>query len=137
MSAFDLSPAQIRNRLLLRARQAALAARVGMRCRCPVGAALAAAVRVPVVPQVCVGPGDVVRLDRSDYRGATGPLRLRIVRVRRDLSQWYEGQWVWLEGVEIAPDGQDGEWRPVLARVAALSREAADRAAGVGRRGDG
>ncbi|MEU6024819.1 hypothetical protein [Micromonospora sp. NPDC047134] len=121
MNAFDLSPAQIRNRLILRARQAALAARSGLPCAegCPVGVA---AVRVPVVPQVCVAPGDVVRLRSSDYRYPTGPLRLRIVRVRLDISQWYEGQWVWLEGVEITPDGQDGAWRPVLARVCALPR---------------
>ncbi|MGC5031085.1 hypothetical protein [Micromonospora sp. DT229] len=121
MNAFDLSPAQIRNRLILRARQAALAARSGLPCaeERPVGAAV---VRVPVVPQVSVVPGDVVRLRSSDYRYATGPLRLRIVRVRLDISQWYEGEWVWLEGVEITPGGQDGAWRPVLARVCALPR---------------
>ncbi|MEW2475977.1 hypothetical protein AB0875_19485 [Micromonospora gifhornensis] len=120
MNAFDLSPAQIRNRLILRARQAAQAARGELPCaeECPVGAAV---VRKPVVPQVCVAPGDVLRLRSSDYRYATGPLRLRIVRVRLDISQWYEGQWVWLEGVEITPDGQDGAWRPVLVRLAALS----------------
>ncbi|MER5454628.1 hypothetical protein ABT008_07590 [Micromonospora sp. NPDC002389] len=124
MSAFDLSPAQIRNRLILRARQAALTARVGLPCdkECPIGAAV---VRVPVVPQVCVAPGDVVRLDMADYRYPAGPLRLRIVRVRLDVSQWYDGQWVWLEGVEIGPDGKDGTWRPVLARVAALPSLAA------------
>ncbi|MEE3922086.1 hypothetical protein V2I01_38780 [Micromonospora sp. BRA006-A] len=62
----------------------------------------------------------MVRLAESDYRYAAGLLRLRIVRVRIDLSEWYDGQWVWLEGVEIGPDGQDGPLRPVLARIAAL-----------------
>ncbi|GGM65756.1 hypothetical protein GCM10011608_58770 [Micromonospora sonchi] len=122
MNAFDLSPAQIRNRLLLRARQAALAARSGLPCvgECPVGAVLAAVVRVPVVPQVAVAAGDVVRLGPSDHRQGVRALRLRVVRVRADISQWYGGQWVWLEGVEIGPDGEEGAWRPVLARVAAL-----------------
>ncbi|MFG1834102.1 hypothetical protein [Micromonospora chersina] len=69
-----------------------------------------------------VAPGDVVQLAESDYRYADGPLRLRIVRVRPELSEWYDGEWVWLEGVEIGPD-QDAAFRPVLARVAALRPE--------------
>ncbi|MCZ7422964.1 hypothetical protein O7605_26015 [Verrucosispora sp. WMMA2121] len=120
MNAFDLSPAQIRNRLILQAQQAALAA--GLRpqpARCPPGHGEAAAC-VPVVPCVSVAAGDAVRLAESDHRYATGPLRLRIVRIRADINEWYEGEWVWLEGVEIGPDDQDGPLRPVLARVAAL-----------------
>ncbi|MFD1084972.1 hypothetical protein [Micromonospora andamanensis] len=70
-----------------------------------------------------VAPGDVVQFAESDYRYADGPLRLRIVRVRPDLSELYDGEWVWLEGVEIGPDDQDGAFRPVLARVAALRAE--------------
>ncbi|MEU8215601.1 hypothetical protein AB0C47_07515 [Micromonospora taraxaci] len=77
--------------------------------------------RVPVIPCVGVVPGDVVRLAESDYRFADGPLRLRIVRVRFDVSEWYDGQWVWLEGVEMGSDHQDGGFRQVLARVATLS----------------
>ncbi|MGC5031084.1 hypothetical protein [Micromonospora sp. DT229] len=38
-------------------------------------------------------------------------MRLRVVRVRLDISQWYDGQWVWLEGIEIGPDDQDGACR--------------------------
>ncbi|WFE48376.1 hypothetical protein [Verrucosispora sp. WMMD1129] len=118
MNVFDLSPAQIRNRLILRARRAALAAGTGRQPPAwPHGHAGAAAVaRVPVVPCVSVTAGDVVRLAESDYRYADGPLLLRIVRVRPDLSEWYDGEWVWLEGVEIGPDGQDAAFRPVLAR---------------------
>ena len=122
MSAFDLSPAQIRNRLILRARQAALASRSGLpnERRYRVGVVPVAVRRPLVTPRVGVTPGDVVRLAEADYRYAEGPLRLRVARVRLDLSQWYDGQWVWLEGVEIGPDGENGDWRPVLARVAAL-----------------
>ncbi|WP_422733376.1 hypothetical protein ACN26Y_21430 [Micromonospora sp. WMMD558] len=130
MNVSDLSPAQIRNRLILRARRAALAAGTGPRPAArpqgPAEVAPAAVARVPVVPCVSVVPGDVVQLAESDYRYADGPLRLRIVRVRPDLSEWYHGEWVWLEGVAIGPDGQDAAFRPVLARVAAL-RPQADR----------
>ncbi|MFC0030071.1 hypothetical protein ACFFMM_11110 [Micromonospora chaiyaphumensis] len=120
MTVFDLSPAQIRNRLILRARRIALAN--GPRPQPPAGplGSAEAAARVPVVPRVSVASGEVVQLAESDYRYADGPLRLRIVRVRPDLSEWYDGEWVWLEGVEIGPDGQDEAFRPVLARVAAL-----------------
>ncbi|WBB50870.1 hypothetical protein O3597_10555 [Verrucosispora sp. WMMA2044] len=125
MNVFDLSPAQIRNRLILRARRAALAAGTGRQPPShPRGRAEMAAARAPVVPCVSVAAGDVVQLAESDYRYADGPLRLRIVRVRPDLSEWYDGEWVWLEGVEIGPDDQDGAFRPVLARVAALRSEA-------------
>jgi hypothetical protein len=124
VNVFDLSPAQIRNRLILRARRAALAAGAGPqppeRSHSHVEAVRAAVARVPVVPRVSVAAGDVVQLAESDYRYADGPLRLRIVRVRPDLSEWYDGEWVWLEGIDISPDGQDAAFRPVLARVAAL-----------------
>ncbi|RAO01577.1 hypothetical protein GAR05_01748 [Micromonospora saelicesensis] len=125
MNAFDLSPAQICNRLILLARPAALPAgprpQPWVRPHGHVEVVPAVAVtRVPVIPRVSVVPGDVVRLAESDYRYAAGPLRLRIVRVGLDLSEWYDGQWVWLEGVEIGPDGQDGAFRQVLGRVAAL-----------------
>jgi hypothetical protein len=71
---------------------------------------------------VTVSPGDVVHLRERDYQHTTGPLRLRITCVRLDLSIWYDGQWVWLEGVEIRADGQAGPHRQVLARVAALPK---------------
>ncbi|GAA0406482.1 hypothetical protein GCM10009541_57000 [Micromonospora gifhornensis] len=119
MNAFDLSPAQIRNRLILRARQAALAA-IGRQPAWPRGRVQATRTRPPVVPRVSVTAGQVVQLAETDYRYATCVLRLRILRVRLDVSQWYDGEWVWLEGVEIGPDGRPGTFRPVLARVAAL-----------------
>ncbi|MFD6755637.1 MULTISPECIES: hypothetical protein [Micromonospora] len=119
MNAFDLSPAQIRNRLILRARQAAQAA-AAPPPPLPPGRVAGTPTRVPVVPRVPVAAEDVVQLAEADHWYATGPLRLRIVRVRLDVSQWYDGEWVWLEGVEIGPDGQPGASRTVLARVAAL-----------------
>ncbi|MBM0229198.1 hypothetical protein [Micromonospora sp. ATA51] len=69
-----------------------------------------------------VASGDVVQLSEPDYKYGVGPLRLRIARVRLDLSAWYDGQWVWLEGTEIRWDDRDrdGPFRQVLVRVSAL-----------------
>ncbi|MEU5552851.1 hypothetical protein ABZ738_24040 [Micromonospora sp. NPDC047793] len=67
-----------------------------------------------------VSPGDVVHLREFDHQHGDSPLRLQITRVRLDLSTWYDGQWVWLEGTEIRPDGQVGLHRQVLVRVAVL-----------------
>ncbi|SCE97624.1 hypothetical protein [Micromonospora chokoriensis] len=74
----------------------------------------------PITPEVAVAPGDVVHLREQDYQHDSDPLRLRIVCVRLDLSLWYDGQWVWLEGIEMISPGQTGRFRNVLARVAAL-----------------
>ena len=78
--------------------------------------------RTPITPEVAVVPGDVVHLREQDYQNGCGPLRLRIVHVRLDLSLWYDGQWVWREGIEISPQGRAGRFRQVLARVAALPK---------------
>ncbi|MFR9777720.1 hypothetical protein ACL02O_16900 [Micromonospora sp. MS34] len=75
---------------------------------------------LPITPEVAVVPGDVVHLREQDYQHGYGPLRLRIVCVRLDLSLWYDGHWVWLEGIDINPDGRAGRFRQVLTRVAAL-----------------
>jgi hypothetical protein len=79
----------------------------------------------PITPEVAVVPGDVVHLREQDYQHGCGPLRLRIIHVRLDLSSWYDGQWVWLEGIDINTDGRAGRFRHVLARVAALPRQEA------------
>lgn len=74
----------------------------------------------PITPVVAVAPGDVVHLREPDYQHGSGTLRLRIVCVRLDLSLWYDGQWVWLEGIEMPTTGGTGCFRQVLARVGAL-----------------
>lgn len=76
----------------------------------------------PLIPEVTVAPGDAVHLREQDYQHSYGPLWLRIIHVRLDLSTWYDGQWVWLEGIEINAHSQAGCFRQVLARVAALPR---------------
>lgn len=74
----------------------------------------------PIMPEVTVAPGDVVHLREQDYEHGCGHLRLRVIQVRLDLSLWYDGQWVWLEGIEIDPAGRAGRFRQELVRVAAL-----------------
>jgi hypothetical protein len=71
-------------------------------------------------PQVTVQAGQILRLAEGDDRYGHGDLHLRITRVRLDISGWYDQQWIWLDGVEILPDGSPGSPRTVLARVAAL-----------------
>ncbi|WLS43274.1 hypothetical protein Q3V37_17810 [Micromonospora profundi] len=74
----------------------------------------------PITPVVAVAPGDVVHLREQDYQHGSGPLPLRIIGVRLDLSLWYDGQWVWLEGIEMPSPGRAARFRQVLARVGAL-----------------
>lgn len=67
-----------------------------------------------------IKPGDVVRLEAHDRLYAQEPVTLRVTRIRDDLMSCYDGEWVWLQGHEVGPDGRDGGWTRVLARVAAL-----------------
>jgi hypothetical protein len=75
----------------------------------------------PVTPRVSVKPGDVVRLAEADYKYGRGDLTLRISRVRLEISRWYDGHWVWLEGTPIRWDGGEDDTRSLLARVSALA----------------
>ena len=78
-----------------------------------------------VVPRVSVRPGDVLVLREGDYKYGHGELALRVARVRLDISLWYDGEWVWIEGTPITWDGSPAGTRSVLARVAALRTLAA------------
>ena len=49
--------------------------------------------------------GQVLRLDPTDMRYRTRPLIVRVERVRLDISTYYNGDWVWVEGAELGPDG--------------------------------
>lgn len=76
----------------------------------------------PITPEVTVAPGDVVHLCEQDYQHGCGQLRLRVIQVRLDLSLWYGGQWVWLEGIEINTSDRVGRFRQELVCGAALHR---------------
>jgi hypothetical protein len=68
--------------------------------------------------------GDVLDLVAGEVRYRRAALRLRVSRVRVDISGWYGGGWVWLEGRELDPDGHPISWQQVLVSVAAIERQA-------------
>jgi hypothetical protein len=68
-----------------------------------------------------VQPGDVLTLPEDAYKYGTGVLVLRVSNVRHDLSRYYDGHWIWLEGVQLRRDGTDGQWRQVLVWVSSLA----------------
>jgi hypothetical protein len=70
-----------------------------------------------------VPPGTVLSLARQDWRFGRHRLRLRVARVRWDLSLYYDGEWVWVEGASLGADGMP------LGRIQALVRTAAIAAA--------
>lgn len=87
-----------------------------------------AADRVPASgtpPRSVPASGQILDLYGSEVRYRRAPLRLRVERVRLDLSGWYGGGWVWLEGHELDADGHAISWQQALVAVAAIERVAA------------
>ena len=64
--------------------------------------------------------GAVLRLARGQWRYGPYPLVLRVLRVRPDLSRWYDGDWVWVEGEELDADGQPVRRLAVLVSAEAM-----------------
>ncbi len=73
-----------------------------------------------MVARPVLRPGDVVHVAPHDRKYHEEPITLRLTRVRDELARYYDDIWVWLEGYQIRPDGIEGPWTQVLARVAAL-----------------
>lgn len=71
------------------------------------------------VPRV----GDVIDFAAGGVRYRRAALRLRVSRARVDISGWYGGAWVWLEGRELDPAGDPISWQQVLVSVAAIERQ--------------
>ena len=74
--------------------------------------------RIVIAPQLPV-PADrllgfVVRIPAELCRYRRTGLVLLVRRVRLDISRWYGGQWVWLEGDELSSEGY------TLGRIQAL-----------------
>jgi hypothetical protein len=65
--------------------------------------AIAVSPRLPVPVGQLIGHVVQIPADRTRYRRTE--LALLVRRVRLDISQWYDGAWVWLEGDELAHDG--------------------------------
>jgi len=77
------------------------------------------------VPQV----GQILTLKPEDWRYHDGNRKLvvQVAGVRDDLSNYYDGKWVWIEGWEVEllraqPDGQEppGHRMQVLVRCGAI-----------------
>jgi hypothetical protein len=67
--------------------------------------------------------GQVLHLAASDLKYHNTALRLLVKRARPEISQWYDGQWIWIDAVEL--DDADVPIRPqqVLVRCAAIPRQ--------------
>ncbi|MEU7903642.1 hypothetical protein [Actinoplanes sp. NPDC049118] len=82
---------------------------------------IAVAPRLPVPAGQLVGRLMRIPADRCRYRDRG--LALLVRRVRLDISQWYGGLWVWLEGDEIADSGYAVGWTQALVHVSACTLE--------------
>ena len=80
-------------------------------------------------------PGDVIHVAAEHSRYREEPVTLRVTRIRDDLLRYYDGEWLWLEGYQVRPDGADGQWLQILARVGALPNTGTDQAGNAGGRG--
>ena len=65
--------------------------------------------------------GSVLELASGQWRydGQDQAVRIQVQRVRTELSRWYSGEWVWVEGPVSVAGGPVG-WRQILVRVDAI-----------------
>jgi hypothetical protein len=64
----------------------------------------------------------VVRLAPCDCQYRAEPLTLLVKRIRMDISRWYGGDWVWLEGDALDECGRAIAYTQALVAVAALAK---------------
>ncbi|GAA3335453.1 hypothetical protein GCM10020358_03830 [Amorphoplanes nipponensis] len=83
---------------------------------------IAVAPRLPVPAGQLVGHLVRIPAGRCRYRDSGPALLVR--RVRLDISQWYGGAWVWLEGDEIADTGYSLGWTQALVHVSVCVTDA-------------
>ncbi|MBT8226021.1 MAG: hypothetical protein HKP61_16680 [Dactylosporangium sp.] len=78
----------------------------------------------PVSPCAVPAAGAVLTLAPGDWRyhDGTRTLTIRVAGVRKDISQWYGGKWVWIEGHQVERPGQMPPGHPmqILIRCAAI-----------------
>lgn len=69
-----------------------------------------------------------MRLASDDwaYHNDSRTLTIQVTAVRAEISNWYGGAWVWIEGYEIEWPGADppGQWMVALVRCSAIPDEA-------------
>lgn len=65
----------------------------------------------------------VTQFDEEDYCFGSGPLRLRVERVRWDSPvDYHDDLWYEVDGVEVSSTGQEVGRRRVLIRASCLTR---------------
>ena len=83
-----------------------------------------------VAPKRVPDVGQVLKLEPGDWRyhDGTRSLTIRVAGVRAELSRWYGGEWVWIEGHEVERPWENppGHRMQVLMRVAAIPGESED-----------
>ncbi|RKR91731.1 hypothetical protein BDK92_6133 [Micromonospora pisi] len=67
-----------------------------------------------------VPAGTVLELSKEDWRYGGFTLFLRVESVRDDLSSYYDDEWVWVSGQQLARDGTPLGQLDALVRVSAL-----------------
>jgi hypothetical protein len=81
-------------------------------------------------PDAVPAVGQVLTLAPEDWRYHNGgrTLTIKVAGIRHDISPWYQGQWVWVEGHEVEhPDHEPpGHRVTALVRVEAIPAEARD-----------
>jgi len=77
--------------------------------------------RLPLPADHLIGHLMRIPADRCRYRDAG--LALLVRRVRLDISRWYGGVWVWLEGDELADTGHSLGRTQALVHVSACVTE--------------
>jgi hypothetical protein len=65
--------------------------------------------------------GHVLRIPANRCRYRDTALALLVRRIRFDISQWYGGRWVWLEGEELADTGYSLGRMQALVHVSACT----------------
>lgn len=76
-------------------------------------------------PRSQPAPGQILELRAGDVRYRSAPQRFLVQRVREDISGWYDGDWVWLEGYALHPTaGHRMIWLQILVAVNAIERHA-------------
>jgi hypothetical protein len=103
----------------------AIAARVFLRQQVAVVGELVSAFPNRVPPRLPTPPdrliGRVLQIPTNRCRYRDRDLALLVKHVRLDISQWYGGDWVWLEGDEVDEHGQLLSWTSALVHVSACT----------------
>jgi hypothetical protein len=64
--------------------------------------------------------GDLLRLTPENTRYLDRPVRFKVIEARPEVSEYYDGIWLWLDGYVLGEDGS--VWfQPMLVRLDAVA----------------